>query len=268
MEAFNKICITGVASTIAEIMGIEKPEAASDAIGILVTTASEKFNGGKADRILMYNPDAIAMYLFQKYTDLFAGVLNNTDIGLPMLSVMPSVTPVCFGSMYTGAMPSVHGIQKYEKPVIKTDTIFDSIIRSGRKAAIIAHGNCSMGKIFLEREMDYYIFDSVEQVNEKAMQLIDEDKYDLLEVYNGNYDYMMHKNSPESELSINELKDNIKTFDTLTGEVKRKWAGHNTMIAFAPDHGCHGIDGNSGSHGLETEEDMNIMHFYGFYASR
>lgn len=268
MEVFNKICITGVAPTIAEVLGIEKPEKAGESINILTTVAKEKFSGGNADRVLMYNPDAIAMYLYQKYTDLYKGVLKNVDVALPMLAVMPSVTPVCFGSMYTGAVPAVHGIQKYEKPVIKIETIFDSIIKAGKKAAIVAHGECSMGKIFLERVMDYYIYKNVEQVNDKVMELINEDKYDLLAVYNGNYDSTMHKNAPESEVSINALKDNIKTFDMLASEVKEKWTQHNTMVAFAPDHGCHEIDDNLGSHGLNTGKDMNIMHFYGFYPKR
>ena len=29
------------------------------------------------------------------------------------------------------------------------------------------------------------------------------------------------------------------------------------------DHGCHEIDGECGSHGLDMEEDMNVIHFYG-----
>ena len=45
---------------------------------------------------------------------------------------MLPVTPVCFGTMYTGAQPAVHGIQKYEKPVIQIDTIFDALIRAGK----------------------------------------------------------------------------------------------------------------------------------------
>jgi len=76
-----------------------------------------------------------------------------------MLSVMPSVTPVCFASMYTGAMPNVHGIQAYEKPVLSTDTVFDAFIRADLKPAIVSTANDSISCIFLERDMDYFIFD-------------------------------------------------------------------------------------------------------------
>ncbi|NLB41411.1 MAG: hypothetical protein GX815_03990 [Clostridiales bacterium] len=67
---------------------------------------------------------------------------------------MPSVTPVCFDTLYTGAQPEVHGIQKYEKLVIKIDSLFDALIRQGKKPVIIVETNCSMSKIFLERDMD------------------------------------------------------------------------------------------------------------------
>lgn len=37
----------------------------------------------------------------------------------------------------------------------------------------------------------------------------------------------------------------------------------NTLAAFrafAMGHGCHKIDSNCGSHGLDMEEDLNIVH--------
>ena len=37
---------------------------------------------------------------------------------------------------------------------------------------------------------------------------------------------------------------------------------HNRLIGFAMDHGCHEIDGGCGSHGLDMDEDLNIMHLY------
>ena len=49
--------------------------------------------------------------------------------------------------MYTGAQPEVHGIRKYEKPVIRIDTLWDALVRAGKKAAIVADNKCSMGKL-------------------------------------------------------------------------------------------------------------------------
>ena len=43
------------------------------------------------------------------------------------------------------------------------------------------------------------------------------------------------------------------------------WKHHNTLVGFAMDHGCHEIDGGCGSHGLDMEEDLNILHLYKIY---
>ena len=162
----------------------------------------------------------------------------------------------------------MHGIRKYEKPVIRIDTLFDAVLRAGKRAAIVADPKCSMSNIFLEREMDYFRFDTIEEINAKALQLIEEDQYDLLVVYNGNFDAIMHKNGPESEVALNALQDNIRSFDRLCGKIEQCWGAHDTLVAFAMDHGCHEIDGDCGSHGLDMPEDLNILHHYGVIPAR
>ena len=260
---YNTLSLTRVAASLAAIMGIEAPRQA-DRPTELLTDLPKSLGKGRADRVLMYNPDAIGLEVFQKYTELFAPALRHTQAVLPMITVMPSVTPVCFGTMYTGALPEVHGIRTYAKPVIHIDTIFDAVLRSGRKAAIIADGECSMGRIFLERPMDYFILENVGKINEKALELIERDEHDFIAVYNGNYDSAMHKHGPDAPESIVELRANIAAFDRLAGAVKTLWKDrHTALLGFAPDHGCHEIDGGSGSHGLDMPSDLNIMHFYG-----
>ena len=57
-------------------------------------------------------------------------------------------------------MPDVHGIQEYIKPVLQTDTLFDAFLRAGKRVAIISTDGDSMSRIFLERNMDYYFYDT------------------------------------------------------------------------------------------------------------
>ncbi len=262
-EIRNSICLTTVKDTVAEIMGIENGENTNP---VLLSLAKEKLAGRKVDRAVLYNPDAVALWLYQKYTHLFTDAVISSDIALPVLSVMPSVTPVCFASMYTGVMPEIHGIQKYEKPVLTVNTIFDTFIKAGKKCAIVSTARDSISCIFLEREMDYFIYESVEEVNKKALELIDEDIYDLIVIYNGNYDGAMHKFGPEAEESINALRHNIAFYKELVDKIKSEWKNHDVLYGFLPDHGCHEIDGDCGSHGLDMEEDMNIIHFYSIKA--
>ena len=263
-KLYNSVRITGVAKTITDIAGIDAPKEAESSIDIIVNYAKILFGKRQADRVFMYNPDAIALWLFQKYTDLFEKAFLQSNIQLPVLSLMPPVTPVCFASMYTGAAPAIHGIEAYEKPVVKTDTVFDAFIRAGKKPAIVSTANDSLSCIFLERDMDYFIYDTHEECNNKALELIKEDKHDFIVLYNGNYDTVMHRSGVESNEAMNELKENIETYCRLIKYIEKHWKNHRTMIGFCPDHGCHEIDGNLGSHGLDMAEDMNIIHFYRF----
>lgn len=265
MEAgiYNSISLNAIASSLARILSIEPPLQSNAPADVLVSLPAS-MDKDKVDRIVMYNPDAIGLEIFQKYTALFTPVLQHIQLTLPLLSVMPSVTPVCFGTMYTGAMPQVHGIRSYAKPVIKIDSLFDSLIRSGKKAAIVAEDDCSMSKIYLDRAMDYFFYPTVEEVNNKALDLIKRDEHDFIAVYNGNYDSTMHKHGPDAKESIDALKQNMSAFDMLAKAIKSTWEqSHATLIGFAPDHGCHEIDGGCGSHGLDMTSDLNIVHFYG-----
>lgn len=267
MHPINSDSLDTLCASLAYAMGIDPPKYAAKKNRELVNYIDKVFDGEKADRVVMYNPDAIAQWIYQKYPDYLKSVKSNTDKEIYLSTVMPSVTPVCFGTMYTGAQPSVHGIQKYEKPVITIDTIFDRLIDAGKKIALITYGKCSLGKIYLDRNMDYYHFDDggIEAVNAKAMEVILRDEHDFIVIYNGNYDSVMHKNGPESARSLAELRSNDHIFGVISNLIKTNWKHHNTLVGFAMDHGCHEIDGG-GSHGLDMAEDINIVHCYKGYA--
>jgi len=264
-EELNRNSLDGICAALCYAMGIEAPAQAAAPNQELVAYLEEKLAGKKADRILMYNPDAIAQWIYEKYPKFFKQAESRVDIKIPLCAVMPSVTPVCFGTMYTGAQPEVHGIRRYEKPVIRIDTIFDALIRAGKKAVIIGDTNCSLGKIFLERDMDYFVYDTEEEINAKAAEVILEDKYDFIVVYNGNYDSRMHKVGPEDPEALGELRSNVHAFGMFSEMVKKHWQQHTTLVGFAMDHGCHEIDGSCGSHGLDMPEDLNIVHMYKVY---
>lgn len=265
--AYNENSLTSICGALAYAMGIETPNKAKEKNEELCSYIDKVFGGEKADRVIMFNPDAIAEWVYRKYPELFIDVKAHSDIEIPLCSVMPSVTPVCFGTMYTGAEPKVHGIMKYEKPVIKIDTIFDALIRAGKKVAVITYEKCSISRIFLERDMDYFHYEDgdIAQVNAKAYELILKDEHDFIVIYNGNYDSVMHKNGPESLKSLSEIRANGHAFSVLSELVKEKWKNHNVLMGFAMDHGCHEIDGGCGSHGLDMEEDLNIVHLYKGY---
>lgn len=255
---YNAIPMESTCATIAAILQIAPPTDANAPCDLVVNYVQKRLP--VVERVVMYNPDAIALHLWQKYPALYMPVLDLEPLPIPICTVMPSVTPVCFASMYTGVSPAVHGIRKYEKPVLTHDTIFDCCIRAGKKCAIVSTEGDSISKIFLERDMDYFIYPTMDEVNEKAHTSVLADTYDLLVIYNTNFDSIMHRHGPESSEALTALNGNCKEYATLASLIAQ--TGRKTVLAFAPDHGCHEIDGGAGSHGLDMEEDLNILHFW------
>lgn len=74
--------------------------------------------------------------------------------------------------------------------------------------------------IFLERQMDYFIYPTTEQVNAKAAELIIKDEYDFMVVYNAKYDATMHKYRPESDKAIAEFRTNVEQFAVFNEMIK------------------------------------------------
>lgn len=99
-KKINDISLTHLCASLASAIGIEPPAQADTPIPAL--DALVQRTCGKANRIFMYNPDAIAMWLCDKYREWYEPIFRNTSLTLPLCTVMPSVTPVCFGTMYTG----------------------------------------------------------------------------------------------------------------------------------------------------------------------
>lgn len=273
MKDYNNISLTHYCATVCKLMGIEPPEHAQAPLDWVVDTLNQLCKDG-FDRVLIHNPDAVGMWLYQDYPDAFEPVLRNTQLTIPFRSVMPSVTPVCFGTMYTGAEPAVHGIQAYAKPVIKIDTFFDAVLRAGKSVALIATPTCSLSNIFLERDIHFYHCKNEGEVIEKTQQLIAEDAYDVICVYTYMFDTLNHRNGPYHPQTLNALYRQGQYFDMLVSTVKRCWKQHNTLVSFSPDHGVHevvpyGSELNSkgnpvrGHHGSDCTQDLNILHYMG-----
>lgn len=268
---YNSISLTHYCATVAKILAIDPPINAETPVDwvceVMKNLSKEGF-----DRVLIHNPDAVGMWLYEKHPEAFAPVLKHTQITIPFRSPMPSVTPVCFATMYTGAEPKTHGIQEYEKPVIQIDTLFDAVIRAGKKVAIVSSQNASMSKLFLERGIDLYKCDSEAQIVAKAQELILKDIYDVMCVYTHMYDTENHKHGPEAKESMNALYNQGCFFDMLVSCVKRNWTQHNTLVAFSPDHGVHELlppvlddkgKLRKGDHGSDSPLDLNTLHYMG-----
>ena len=255
--------LTSLCATLCDFAGVTPPEHAAPLCDELKQSLISLSGVSKTDRILMYNPDAVADYIYDKYVDKFAPCEKIAPIRQRFITVFPPKTPVCFASMYTGAAPEKHGITKYEKPVVTIDSIFDAFIRAGKKPCIVSVKNQSMDKIFRGRDMAYFSEKYDDEVVERALELMDKDEYDLLCVYNQRYDDSIHRTWPTSARSRHALDCYASSFVKLGEKVKSCWQNHDTLIGVAPDHGVHRMLIGLGNHSSNIPQDMNISHLYG-----
>ncbi|MFH1314239.1 MAG: alkaline phosphatase family protein [Candidatus Eisenbacteria bacterium] len=260
----SRMCITSVTPTVCNLMGIPPPALSTgDVLGRVVETARGE-GVAKVDKCLIYAPDAIGSRICRDYETRFKEVMRHAPIRVPLRSVFPPKTPVCFASMFTGAMPKRHGIIKYDKRVLACDTIFDAFARERKATAIVAVRDSSIDRIFRDRVIDYFSEAYDRQVTDRTLDLIKAGEHDLVVAYHQQYDDVLHETGPRSGEALEALENHIAGFLDMAQAVESYWAAHNRMIAFAPDHGAHMDPATGrGTHGDDIAEDMEVDHFYG-----
>lgn len=265
---FHTIPLTAISGTLSRLMGIEPPEYARAEIDGLYDELTKEIGADTFDRVVIFNPDAIGRWIIEKYPEKFQYVRRYAPHEVNMLSMIPPKTPVCFASIYTGATPQEHGIQHYEKPVVKIDSLFDAMLRAGKKCCIVSVANQSMDKIFRERNMDYYSLPYDKKTVEKAIELIKADNYDFIAVYCQEYDDKMHRSQPRNPWALHAIDHYQELFTKLAEAIKTYYTAHDTLLAYMPDHGVHLAWYGLGQHGKNIVKDMNVIQFYGTFPKK
>ena len=261
-DYYNHYELSRFANTIADCIEVETKENYAPKIAWASRYLKEKL-GGKADRCVLYHADAVGMYIWQKYPDLFAPVYKHTSMCIPFVSTVESVTPVAHASMYTGLDPKDHGIETYVRPKLECDTLFDRLIEDGKKVAIIAMTDSTFLHIFAGRELDYFEVKNPSEVLEKSLELIEKDIYDVISIHTFEYDDAAHAFGPESKEALNAVSIEAENFDKIAHCLIKNKKDHNILLTYSPDHGQHLTEGGRGSHGSKMIEDMNVLHFFG-----
>lgn len=261
-DHYNSFELKHFAGIIADTMGIELPESYAPGIDWVSDILKQRL-GGFADRAVLYHADAVGMYIWQKYTNLFAPVYKHTTMSVPFVSTVMSVTPVAHASMYTGLDPKDHGIMTYERPKLQCSTLYDVLIAIGKKPAIIAMEDSTFLHIFAGRDMDYFEVSNAIEAQEKALELIEKDCYDVISIHTFDYDNAAHHYGPESKEALNAISIEAEGFEAIAKALEKMKDKHRVLYTYTPDHGQHLREGNSGCHGSKMIEDMNIVHFFG-----
>ena len=261
--------IQAVTPTLCQLLGLDVPAlCAVHPLARVLTAAHANLGGARVERCLVFAPDAIGNQLQAGYADLFREIASLAPVTVPMRSVFPPKTPVCFASMFTGASPADHGIRHYEQPVLRCDTLFDALVRAGRRVAIVAVTDSSIDRIFRGRDVDYYSETYDPDVTARAVALIEADRHEFILAYHQEYDDLLHETTPFSDSAILAFRHHVAAFRELVDAANTHWLRHDRVIVFAPDHGAH-LDPETmtGTHGDDIAQDMELRHFYRFGAN-
>jgi hypothetical protein len=256
--------ICAIAPTVCEFLGLRHP-AASHSRVLEDVVRIRRTRGAEMPAVcLIFSPDAIGTVLIRKHPKIFRRVREIAPLRIDLRSVYPPKTPVCYASMFTGALPGTHGIREYVKRPPAVESVFDVVRDAGKKVAIVAVRESSLDTMFRKTGADHWSEASDKAVTERTLALIEAARHDLVVVYQQEYDDLLHRGTTESPEALEALKRHVGSFDSIARALSQRGRAPY-MIAFAPDHGAH-LDpvSGKGTHGEDIPEDMEVTHFFSF----
>jgi hypothetical protein len=258
--------IATVTPTVCALLGVPPPRSCeASALPEALDGARQALQNLPAARCLIYCPDALGRVVVERHPDALARVVALAPLRVGLQSVLPSVTPVCFSTMFTGASPAIHGTRRYEKLPLPDITLFDALAGAGRQATIVAVAGSSIDTIFRQRPVTHFSEPYDAEVSERAIGLLGPDGPEVMVVYHQEYDDVMHRTEPEAPEAVAALQRHVASFERLVAAVDAAWSSFDRAVIFAPDHGVH-LDSATGhgTHGSDLPEDLEVVHFYRF----
>ena len=83
MAGLNEICITQTAATVLALLGEKKGAEMAEPDRRVLAQAEKLYGAGGCDRVFMYHPDAVAMWIYEKYRAHFAQLEKRRRSGFP-----------------------------------------------------------------------------------------------------------------------------------------------------------------------------------------
>jgi len=244
--------MTSVAPTVCKALGVRLPSSAG---GFPLPEVSLSIPN--TERLAVVVIDAFGVSTWRKAKE-WTPVFNKLrDLhGTVIRSVMPSITPVNFATMLTGASPSTHGITNREQP-LERETIFDVMRETGMVSATAARAKSSNG-ILISPHADrpgVAASNLDSEVTELARRMID-DEVNLLWVQLLDVDDAGHAHGPHSPESMEAAGRADANLGGILDVARAK--GYSMMVL--ADHGQHpSSDGRyKGVHGTDMPDDLHV----------
>jgi len=243
-----------VAPTVCKVLGIRAPSSAEsepldDVVGTMVV----------AERLAVVVIDAFGASTWaaaRMETPTFNALANRHLIHLR--SVMPTITPVNFATMLTGAHPDAHGIRNRTER-LTLETVFHVLREHERTSATAARAVSSLGILispFADRP-GLAESNSDGEVCALAVEALGA-HVDLLWVQLLDVDDAGHQHGPLSPESVAAAHGD----DGLLREIAETAYGEGYGLMVLADHGQHtavrGNGGVGGTHGTDMDDDIYV----------
>jgi predicted AlkP superfamily pyrophosphatase or phosphodiesterase len=210
------------------------------------------------DRLVVVVVDAFGLSTWRVVNDRtpFFNSLHALH-GATVDSVMPSITPVNFATMLTGASPESHGITDREQP-LTLETVFHVLRGEGMASATAARAQSSLGILISPHADRPGIAESNtdDEVTRIALKAL-EDEASLLWVQLLDVDDAGHAYGPHSKEGHDAASRADSNLRKILGSAHR--GGYSAIVL--ADHGQHTVvkDGVvQGTHGTDVPEDLVV----------
>jgi predicted AlkP superfamily pyrophosphatase or phosphodiesterase len=242
--------MTQIAATVSECLGVPRP-AAADSRPIQPIVA-DLF---ASDRLAIVAPDALgisAWGLWRHEMPILSRLHDHR--GIRLRAVMPTITPVNFATMITGAPQQVHGIGAYTDD-FQCPTLFDVLRAEGKTSAGVGQKGYT-GSELLGRCADHHgCADSRtdDEVADITMELARSERPDFVICQLGSTDDAFHRHGPSSRQVVPVLAET----DARLGRMLDVLSKCGYAVIVLADHGQHDTP-TGGTHGTESDDDSIV----------
>jgi predicted AlkP superfamily pyrophosphatase or phosphodiesterase len=243
-----------VAPTVCKVLGVRPPKQA-DAEPLV--EVAETLGAQRKLAVVVIDAFGASTWTALRMETPAFNTLANRHL-LHLRSVMPTVTPVNFSTMLTGAPPGVHLIRD-RKEELTLETVFDVLRERGKSSATAARAISSLGILISPHADHPGIAESNDDkdVTRIAIEAMSNDA-DLLWVQLLDVDDAGHGHGPLSPQGITAAKRADRHLRMIA---EAAWREGYALIVLA-DHGQHKEtrdDGTEyGTHGTTADDDVYV----------
>ena len=252
----NVYSMKAVAPTVCAVLNIQPPPPATEAP---IGPAVDELRGVEGLAVLA--PDALGIVAWSLWKDEmpFLKSLHEKN-SILLRSIMPSVTPVNFACMLTGAELEVHGMRTREMD-FQCETVYDAVRAAGGASAGLGHKGYS-GELLLARYADYPgVAERGESmlVTDQIVEVFDRHRPTFMIAQYGATDTACHAHGPSSP----EVAPVFRECDQALEKAVNYLLARNIGVVVLADHGQHDLPdapegAKRGKHGTDSDEDCLV----------